>query len=364
MKRICFLLLPLLWGCSFQSENQIETIEIGDVSQCASSEPAFTSIDYVKLETSSDALLADVAKVVVHKDRIYVLSMFDARVFIFSSSGEYITSLRKGQGPGEVLFVSDMDIREDKLFVLDNYRYVRQYDLDGNYISDVYTSSSPRFSLKYVGDDLLLFDPYLDKSSDYLLHQIKDETDKGWLLKKKTMEKANFLYYNFYSEGFISWPMCDTIYHYNAVSSQVRPQYAVHFSGKSFYDIIDSENYTNAMMCEINQDKSYYRWIQDVTPYESGVYFSFHYDKAYFVKYEQGKATVYSEFADGLPPMITSAVGHAEDKMIYAFTAGELLEYKEKALHEKAPDSRLVSLYESLSEDDNPVLFFVSLAKK
>lgn len=90
----------------------------------------------------------------------------------------------------------------------------------------------------------------------------------------------------------------------------------------------------------------------------------FHYDKAYFVKYEQGKAAVFSEFADGLPPMMTSAVGHSGDRMIYAFTPGELLEYKEKALHEKTLDSRLVSLYESLSEDDNPVLFFISLAKK
>lgn len=64
---------------------------------------------------------------------------------------------------------------------------------------------------------------------------------------------------------------------------------------------------------------------------------------------------------ESLPEVKSSAVGHTCDRMIYAFTADELLANKEHALQNAGNEACLSSLYESLSEDDNPVLFFVSL---
>lgn len=351
----------LLFGCTSRPLGSIETIEIAEVKHSASTEPAFKTFEFVKLETTPESLLPDVAKVLVHKDRIYALSMIDTRVFIFSSDGKYINSLKKGQGPGEVFFVSDMDIHNDELYVLDRYRTIRKYDLDGHFICDVSSFDSPRFSMKHVGDDLLLFDPYVDKTSDFLLHQLNDKGDKGWFAKKETLREANMLNYNFYNDGYVSWPMCDTIYRYDVSSSLIQPKFVVRFLGKSFYDIIDDEEYTNEKMYEINTGTTYYRWLKDVAPYGSGIFFAFRYDQTYFVRYEGGHASVYSTFVETLPQVRTASVGHSKDQMIYAFTADQLLENKEEALQKAGADGQVASLYESLSEDDNPVLIFVSL---
>ena len=73
-------------GCSSRQNeyNDVETISI-QVSDTASNMSAFERFDFVKLEMTSESLLPDIAKVVTTDDRIYVLSMMDARIFIFSN---------------------------------------------------------------------------------------------------------------------------------------------------------------------------------------------------------------------------------------------------------------------------------------
>ena len=75
--------------------------------------PAFEAFDYVKLEMTSESVIGDVSKVVIGNERIYVLSLIDPRIFIFSLDGKYINSLKRGNGPGEVLFVSDFEYRNN-----------------------------------------------------------------------------------------------------------------------------------------------------------------------------------------------------------------------------------------------------------
>lgn len=58
-------------------------------------------------------------------DRVYVLSMLEPTLFIFDKSGKYQSKLAKGQGPGEVTFVSDMAVYHDTLYVLDGYRSMK-----------------------------------------------------------------------------------------------------------------------------------------------------------------------------------------------------------------------------------------------
>lgn len=108
---------------------------------------------------TSESVIGDVSKVVIGNERIYVLSLIDPRIFIFSLDGKYINSLKRGNGPGEVLFVSDFEYRNNNLYVLDNYRSIKQYDSDGNYIAEKYKLDSPYFSFTQVDDDCLwLFD--------------------------------------------------------------------------------------------------------------------------------------------------------------------------------------------------------------
>ena len=360
MRKLFYLLLGLLViaGCSSRQNeySDVETISI-QVSDTTSNMSAFERFDFVKLEVTSESLLPDIAKVVTTDDRIYVLSMMDARIFIFSNSGKFINNLKRGQGPGEVIFVSDMDVVGDNLFVLDNYRNVHKYDLDGNYIEDVFSSEEPYFSFKYSDSGIMLFDPYINRKSSHMIRLVKDGSKTDVLPKEETLKDANFIHYNFFNGDYISWPLCDTIY--QTKDASITPRYAVRFDEKNFFDMKKSQTFTFDEICEMNQDKTLCRWICDVAPYEGGLYFAYRYGKPYYVKYEEGIVNVYTKLAEELPESINASVGNQGSEMIYACRADDLIAYKEEMLSENKELNH--DVYKSLGSDDNPVLLFFDL---
>ena len=111
MKRIYIGLMMLgMMACNQLPESSIEIVKVDvNSSDYLEEEAVFKNFDFVKLETTPESLLSDVSKILVGEDRLYVLPMMDPRVFIFSKEGKYINSLKKGEGPGEIRFVYDMD---------------------------------------------------------------------------------------------------------------------------------------------------------------------------------------------------------------------------------------------------------------
>lgn len=358
-------LIGLISSCSNNDSSNVSVEEIKvDLKDCVNlgvSNAAFNSFDFVKLETVDESLIPDVAKVLVDNDRVYVLSLLDPRVFIFSSSGKYINSIKIGQGPGEVISITDMDIYNSELYVLDLYRTIRKYDKNGNFIENVFKSEEPYFSFKYINNNLLLFDPYINKRSDYMLRVVNDVCDKTHLLKEETLKNANFVHYNFWTNGLISWPLCDTIYNAKALPEVVKPQFAISFKERNFYKIKKDEKYSNDDLCDMNQDNSLCRWIRDIYPYKiTGLGFSFSYDKTYWVKYHERKSVIYSKLLEGLPEVTRASVGCSGNQIIYDFNMDELLENKATAM--KYEDEQLRKLYnEIISDEENPVLVFVNI---
>lgn len=351
-------MLVCLAGCISKNESESTEKIVIDLESRDYNEgkTAFHSFRYVALESTPESMLSDVSKVVTGNNRIFVLPMMDARIFIFSSDGKYINSLQKGIGPGEVTFVSDMVCNNNKLYVLDNYRTIHEYDLDGNYIQDVYKSDKPFFSFQYIDDGLWTFDSNVNKHTDYYLQKYSDGKEYHYLAKPDNIKKTVFLHYNFYNAGLISWPISNIIYRIE--SNVPAPKYTISFKGENFFDLKHEEPFSTNELCELSQDKSYFRWIKDVAPYKSGIYFAFKYDKTYYVKYEKGKASIYSKLISGLPDIDVASVGHTEHEMIYAFPMTDLMSYK----GDKLSDNRVESLYDDVkNEEDNPILIFVDL---
>jgi len=97
----------------------------------------FRSIELIPLETSSDALIADISKIIVHGDRYYMLDQPQQIIFVFDQNGKFLFKINKqGKGPEEYLSVIDININPFtyNLELLDPYGPVHIYDLKGNYI--------------------------------------------------------------------------------------------------------------------------------------------------------------------------------------------------------------------------------------
>lgn len=85
-----------------------------------SSLPTFIEIDrIIYLETNDNSLIGEIHKIEYHKGVFYVLDRMVARnIFLFDSVGKYITSLKRGHGPGEILNPTEFIINQSSDIVL------------------------------------------------------------------------------------------------------------------------------------------------------------------------------------------------------------------------------------------------------
>ena len=361
MKRLLLGLLAFgMMSCNQVKESTLEIVKVDvNSSDYLKGEAVFKEFDFVKLDTVSDALLTDVSKVLVGEDRLYVLPMMDARVFIFTKEGKYVNSLRKGQGPGEIRSVYDMDLRDGHLYVYDNYRTIRKYDKDGNYLEDVYTRDAYNLLMKFEQDQLLLFDPYFNRHQEHLLTVVSKDTTLHYFPKRKEMESPFFLNM-FYDNGYISWPVSDTIYHYDAARMIPEPEYVVDFHHPNIYEAMQKETITAERFGEITKDDYHCKWLHNPVVYDDQLFFSFRYDKLYYVKYKDGKSDIYSKLIEGLPALNVGARGRYGNQMIYSYSMPDLMEHKEEM--GEIPEGKLRELYDQVTDvEDNPILVFATL---
>lgn len=361
MRKILYFIIILIFiSCKKKQEDFIDCqiVKIDLDAEIPSKMPASEQFSFLNLELTDESMLADIAKVIKYNDKLYILSTSEPTVFIFNSSGKFEKKLRQGQGPGEVIFVSDMELYNDTLYILDKYRQIKMYDLGGSYIQDKLSMKEPYFSLCFTSGGMYLFDPNINKKSDYNLRFIANNGDeKSFLPKDKWLKDINILAYNPIYDGFVVWPLSNIIYKVG-LNGDVRPAFNFDFNGKWISNQEYKELVTNKEMCDGNLNQ-YARWIKDFIPLNDGCFWGFKYnEKDYHARYQDNKLTLYSKLLDGLPERHDAAVGFFEKTLIYAYTIDELKEYKEKyEIIDKPIYQQLYKMTED--ENSNPVLAFI-----
>ncbi|MBQ3610076.1 MAG: hypothetical protein IJA03_08565, partial [Bacteroidaceae bacterium] len=208
-------------------------------------------------------------------------------------------------------------------------------------------------------DQILLFDPYFNARQEHLLTVVAKDTTLHHFPKRKEM-KSPFFLNMFYDEGFISWPVSDTIYHYDAIKMQPFPEYVVRFQQPNIYDAMRNEEITPERFTEITEDDYHCKWMNNPVVYGDQLFFSFKYDKLYYVRYKEGKSSIYSTLIEGLPALKVGARGRTGNRMIYAYSMPALMEHKEEL--GAIPEGKLRELYDQVTdEEDNPILVFAEL---
>lgn len=365
MKNILYLILLFLFlsckGNQISDGKGCEKIEVAIENKLPESTPAFNQFSFVNLEVTDASMLADIGKVVCYKNKIYVLSITEPTVFIFTRAGKFEKKIPMGQGPGEIVFVSDMTVYNDSLYVLDRYRNIKKYDLDGRFIEDKIALDSPYFSLMLNTEGMYLFEPNINaKSGENLTFMSSMGDTKKYLPKERNFKDVNIIYYNvFSSPGYVIWPLSNIIYKID-FNNEVIPVYEVDFKGKWISGQDYKSAVTNEEMCAGKLDE-YARWIKDFMPIKGGCFFGFKYQKNdFFVKYQNGKSTLYSSLLEGFPPMHEGAVGVVEDSLVYVYSISDLKDYKDEYGIPKTEAFReLYNLVED--ENTNPILVFVTL---
>jgi hypothetical protein len=91
--------------------------------------------DTIRLETTDDALIDEIAKMRIMNGRFFMLNMKFNKVFIFTQDGKFIHKISdRGQGPNEYFRITgfEVDPVHNKILISDNFsRKLFVYDEDG-----------------------------------------------------------------------------------------------------------------------------------------------------------------------------------------------------------------------------------------
>lgn len=138
MKKIIILSIVICFTMCKQKTQTDNTIFVDlDRPEKVSLFDYFNSIELIPLETSPDALIVGISKMIVYQDKYYVLDPVQCIIIVFDGTGKFLFKIsKKGQGAGEYVFIQDFNINSfsENLEILEPYGKVHIYDLLGNYV--------------------------------------------------------------------------------------------------------------------------------------------------------------------------------------------------------------------------------------
>jgi hypothetical protein len=350
-----------------QSENQEEVFEISVNVNNKNDLSTFHDFYYVKLETNDSCLISGVVKVIPFDNKLFILTQFgDGIVIVFDEAGKFLYKINKGRANNELMYPTDISINESSktISILDVYRTIKTFDMDGNYINSQ-ELNTPNMFIESIGKSMfLLFDANINKQTDYFLSffyngQIKQQALYKTCNDMRFLQASVFFKVN-QNKVFIQHMFSDTIYNINK-NDNIEPYCIIDFNGKSANKNLSEIKTTyNHYIDEVKNNNYVYR-MDNFSALDNILFFTVKDNKNnYFITHNLSakKSTVYTKLYDGLPNRYISS-GRTNEYVIFCISVFELIEFFKT--NEIKNDENIIKLkYECINENDNPILLFFS----
>lgn len=247
-------------------ENVVRTVTIDPAKEIISDSKfndLFKLQRVVNLETTNESVLKGIAKIILHRNEIYILDNLNSNILVFEANGKFKQKInRSGNGPGEYLFPEDFDINLNTLYIFDG--------LNGKILC--YTLPDLKFSKAIKVSDgvgLKVFNNRrfainsgfntadLNKKSrnfgyTYYIDEISSirdiETNQYLIGRSFSLEYGKNFFYTFNDTTFALFQLNDTIYRINDDGTLI-PYLYVNF-GVERPEVRDSQQKVNAYLKE------------------------------------------------------------------------------------------------------------------
>lgn len=288
---------------SLVKEDSIVRISIPDVLKERKIElhlsDEINGIDIVPLETTEQSLLSTIVDVSITDDDIFIWD-FKNGIFRFSRDGTFLNKIgKRGQGPGEYLYVNQLIIDHDKVLISEMgkesaaTRRIHIYDFQGQLLQTILTPKLFVGTLgtlllfneeKFAVDPIAVFDDFrknywtvaLLDSSFNIKEEFYNPSFKG---REKDIWENRSLSYgwkNFWEEfgPFIStykndMHICfyqeDTVYLYDKTERGLKPKYILNMGDKPTFETSH----------QFIKDPSFFKYICLYNIYETQEHFYF-----------------------------------------------------------------------------------------
>lgn len=338
------------------------------------------SIKIIQLETTDECLIATVNRVEFKNDKIFISDYINQKIFIFNSEGKYLKSIGKsGNGPGEIRNLGDFTFVGDSLFIQDGYaRKYLIYNTNGDYLGNLPYKTHHHdivsfdnilyFVSNYFYSDLGFYNLFrydLDtkKTNSYIPFDEKiQKNGSAWGINRQISKYKD--------SALLLYPLNDTIFEVS--KNNVNPRYTIRFSKHNIPENIKDKD--GSIIFSLAHRDGYIKGLhhlQNSKDYLLGIYTegnSYRYitiDKK-TLKYKIGKNLIIKNYGNlSLLTFYTTS----NDELISILDADLFHSlwknnYSKNIFENKKVEEKLKNTVESLSEDNNPVLFIFKFKDK
>lgn len=358
-----------------RSNNKMLELEIDLDKNSLPFDSLMDFVSFVKLETTENNLVGSVSQILFARNKIVVVDSYVSKtITVYDESGKFLNKIGTlGQGPGEYSYLGHVTLTLDKsmVVVVDmGSGYLKYFGLDGNFVK---SKKTPFWfsSCEFITDEIIAgnYDGgntlYGENNSQYkpqliitnLQGNVFHSGFKSYYNKKFTMSTMMPLR-KFEDEVFYSTPFSDTIYH--LTQKGIHPKYHLNMSRTK--PLIINADMTNESYNEYTENNLMFNG--DIIELEDASIFHF------FECYSNWfRFAIYSKKLN----KVFSCTGTLKNPFFYLFTAPKA-RYKDNMLVVDASSANILmskntfyklgekrvidDLFEDLTEDSNPVLFF------
>lgn len=280
IKEVCCLLFCfgfILIGCGTNTKettanDQLDSIPVINLARGVVENSSFSisdvakKVEIVSLEVTDGSILADISKLLVTDNDIWIKHYKEERILRFSRSGKFLNFVGKiGQGPEEYITLYDFNVDESQkeVYVISALYGVKVYDYEGHYkrratnqkIDDMFTATKEQFVFYnqsiYLSQNLCVQKPIANPKDSLWSIALVDSMfkkkkifknpihiGKEILLVEHRSKPESFDIVNYWTEHqtsiglygnefTVKYPDTDTIYLYNVEHEDFVPQYSI-----------------------------------------------------------------------------------------------------------------------------------------
>lgn len=341
------------------------------------------NLKLVELETNKNCLISEIFKMRINESYIYVFDMRQKTLFLFSHEGKFVRRLDSGQGPESPIEINDFTFDSDNNICILAARQLVVYDKDGNFIERRKIDSNYDFieyshpvSIAYLKGDYYLWSGsvgrrYLHERPEHGLYKLNRDlevTGKYIILHRGIGETHRFFEFKD-SLYILPTYLKDTIL--TATPEGVEKKMVIDFKDRAISKHPMVRDYTkdeSAIAYELAQNTNLCMGIRNFIATDKYFYFQYRcQDNGYEVysNIETGRNITgrYFNSLNNDYSFLFPATSYKNQFVFYSEAyrlVNGIKEYQKKGSVPGYLQDKMQQL-QTIKEDANPVVFFVSI---
>lgn len=324
----------------------------------------FSSAKIIALETTDSSLFSRISRMILFKEKIFILDKEMNTVYIFMNSGKFLTKIRDiGKGPNEYLSLTDFTIdkkNEQIILYTDRPYKLLTYNFEGKFIKDEKLKTLYSY-ISYDNEKLLLLNnslkreyllvsKSLSKTSNFLAINSKDKLFENYGLFTPSITKDKKIH--------LTLPYSNTIYEYR--NQKIQPKYHIDFGSRSLPDDIFNTK-TPSEIFRYSLKNNYGFAISNFRESKDYVTFTYQSHKLVIYSKKDKLAKTFKYFKKDMMLFYNHFAHDGDDNNLISIYhslefKNQINKYKKSPKNwEKVPD-RIKQLNNKISVNDNPLL--------